>query len=74
MKRLSKLFLIMFLTLSLFTLSTKAVYGISYIDKPKITTKRAIMEWKYKIENGNVYRWLWDSQKNEWASKWIKIN
>ena len=36
--------------------------------------KRAIMEWKYKIENGNVYRRLWDSQKNEWASKWIKIN
>lgn len=33
-------------------------------------TQKAIIEWRYKIENGNLYRRLYNYQINEWVGEW----
>ncbi|MGK4109558.1 hypothetical protein [Enterococcus cecorum] len=74
MKKVPKLVIITTLLLCIFTFLPTKVDGAASFEHPKITTRKAIMEWRYKVEKGNVYRRLWDSQKGEWASGWIKIN
>lgn len=33
-----------------------------------------IIEWKYKIEDGKMYKRLYNHTKQEWIGEWILVN
>lgn len=33
--------------------------------------RKNIMEWRYKIENGKLYKRLWNNSENRWETGWI---
>lgn len=43
-------------------------------DQPlTIETKADIIGWRYKTENGKVYKRLFNYTKNEWIGDWIQV-
>ena len=43
-------------------------------DHPLIIESRAdIIGWRYKTENGRVYKRLFNYSKNEWIGDWILV-
>lgn len=43
-------------------------------DQPlTIETRADIIGWRYKMENGKVYKRLFNYTKNEWIGDWIQV-
>lgn len=36
-----------------------------------IEPKKDVIEWRYKIENGKLYKRLYNASKDEWIGNWI---
>jgi hypothetical protein len=42
--------------------------GQTYIS---ITPAAATIDWRYKVEDGKLYKRLYNYQKQEWVGEWI---
>lgn len=54
-------------------IQANAANSISTIAYEDISTRADIIDWRYKSEDGVIYKRLFNYSKNEWVDDWILI-
>ena len=69
--------LISVIILSTVTLTTVPALAtqseIIYENTTEIQPRTDIKEWRFKIENGNLYKRLYNYTRNRWETDWIFV-
>lgn len=42
-------------------------------ETPEISLRSSILEWRYKYENGKLYRRQFNTRTQTWVGKWILV-
>ncbi|MGF7142183.1 hypothetical protein HNQ56_000593 [Anaerotaenia torta] len=80
MKKIGKKFSPLIITLCIYTslqptnaLATSALNGslASIESTVSVTPYSDIIDWRYKSENGNIYKRLYNYSTQEWIGEWI---
>lgn len=69
MKRLKKVLTIVGLSLTIGTSIVAPLEGFA-ADQSAIQPKADIIEWRYKTENGKLYRRKFNYSKDRWIGNW----
>ena len=77
MKKIKKiLYVIASLSVLLFSVPTFAAQQEStviYNEISDIQPRTDITQWRYKVENGNLYKRLYNYTRNRWETDWIFV-
>lgn len=76
MKNRLKAFLFALVILSAFTIAVPTVAAqqdILIYDNNEIQPRTDIKEWVYKVENGNLYKRLYNYSTARWETDWIFV-
>ena len=80
MKRLSKKLLPLIIVLSVCTsLQPTYTFATSTLDETNVSVESSIgitpysdvIEWRYKLENGNLYKRQYNCSTQEWIGEWV---
>lgn len=77
MKNFFKIFLILLISITI-----SANIGIQANAQPILTNNNtssvsplaAIIEWRYKVENGKLYKRLFNYTTEQWVGEWILVS
>ncbi len=74
-KKLTK-FLLLFALVTPFAVNSATVNAETTFatDTPRIEPRRPIIEYRYKLVKGYVYKRLYDATNDKWLGPWIRIN
>lgn len=74
-RKISVLFSVIILsTVTLTTVPALATQSeIIYENTTEIQPRTDIKEWRFKIENGNLYKRLYNYTRNRWETDWIFV-
>lgn len=77
MKKILKKYSIFILSVTILgVINVPVVYAHAQIDKTNVshvTPFADITEWKYKLEDGMVYKRLYNHSKQKWIGDWILV-
>ncbi|MGL5899632.1 MAG: hypothetical protein ACRCZW_08220 [Lactobacillaceae bacterium] len=73
-KKITK-FLLLFALVTPFAVNTATVNAATTFetDNPKLEPLRPIIEYRYKLVKGYLYRRLYDATNDKWLGPWEKI-
>lgn len=71
MKKLLYSYLLSSLTLGFGFFQPISAFAQQIDHQTNVESKKDIIEWKYKIENGKLYKRLYNASKDEWIGNWI---
>ncbi len=76
MKKLLKaLVLTMFcITISSIGVQAYAYYPLEYINADPVSPQSDIIEWRYKVENGKLYKRQYNCTQDKWIGDWILVS
>lgn len=66
-------FLLLFALMLPFAVNTANVVPTQAAPKTGITPRRPIIEYRYKIVNGYLYKRLYDATNDKWLGPWKKV-
>lgn len=73
MKKTKRILLTLIMALSITTslpVCALASESASIVAETQVEPRADIYEWLYKIEDGKLYRRLYNATKQEWAGEW----
>lgn len=77
MKKKIRVFLCALAVFSCSVLPTSAIAGsqenIIYNEANEIQPRTDIKQWRYKVENGNLYKRLYNYSTGRWETDWIFV-
>lgn len=71
MKKTINSILLLTLILSCNFIQTISVFANEIGPNPNIEARADIIEWRYKLENGRVYKRRYNYTKQKWIGDWI---
>jgi len=70
MKKLFTKFTLLFALITPFVVNTAMAVPTQAATREGISTRRPIIEYRYKLVNGYLYRRLYDATNDKWLGPW----
>lgn len=77
MKKLFRIFAVLFMCAVIsgnIGMETYAYSSQTDSETTSISPQANIIEWRYKVENGNLYKRQYDCTNDEWIGSWILVS